>query len=99
MVGLSAYLEASDGERLSSAGGAAASAFIAHLAEATTCLRFIDPYGHTVFNRAQCKVLSEEWALASSQCPLELRSWWERVERLILTCRDDVHLYVRFVGD
>lgn len=64
------------------------------------CLRFVDPYGDTVFNRLQMDQFLREWEeletrAASSDGKELLRSVRELAER----CREGPHLYLRFYGD
>lgn len=62
-------------------------------------LRFIDPYGNTVFNRLQLpQLITELSKLAATAPEHEFR---ENIGRLIqfLEGSKGVHLYVRFVGD
>ena len=66
-------------------------------AEGTTCLRFIDPWGETVFNRKQCSVLESEWARLSD-LPGDLQEWIGQVRELIAECKVVPHLYLRFIG-
>ena len=66
----------------------------------TCCVRFIDPYGNTVFNRGQIPVLLEELRTvqrqhSDPQLASVLREMCEFVERAV----DQVHTYVRFAGD
>ena len=64
------------------------------------CLRFIDPYGNTVFNRLQMGELLAELAglrqEASDPVQFELV---KRIEELATQCQMRVHLYVKFYGD
>ena len=65
----------------------------------TCCLRFIDPFGDTTFNRGQATVLLQE--LAGIRPKLEDR------ERALVDCiisiaeqaERKVHLYLKFIGD
>ncbi len=64
------------------------------------CVRFIDPYGDTIFNRLQAAVMVEEWdrlKLAFSERGAE--ALWTEVRELIVRCSEEPHTYVRFVGD
>ena len=60
----------------------------------------IDFYGDTVFNRLQAPRLIGEWQrlvrLSSSD---EERVFLETVLRLIERCQDEVHRYLKFIGD
>jgi hypothetical protein len=67
---------------------------------ATVCLRFIDPYGDTVFNRYQIP----SWCGNFRRLPRgsAVRNERDAIESLVafLTIeRDWVHTYVRFIGD
>jgi hypothetical protein len=65
-----------------------------------TCLRFIDPYGDTVFNQQQIEVLASELdALlthSSERTPdpalISIRHFVERK-------RGETHTYLKFIGD
>ena len=64
-------------------------------------LRFLDPYGDTIFNREQRLPLKAELerfrdSLNSGQD--ELRLWLDRVVGLVNECHALVHHYVRFRG-
>jgi len=62
-------------------------------------LRFIDPDGDTIINQLQLPVLiSELMQLREVTHQLDLRNQIERVVAF-LRDSDDVHVYVRFVGD
>ena len=60
----------------------------------------IDPYGDTVFNGIQIRRFLLEWeAVSSNAVTTEERELVSKIEGLALRCRDEVHLYIRFVGD
>jgi hypothetical protein len=59
----------------------------------------IDPYGDTIFNRLQASTLLLEWAELTRRVEESDREVMEDVCRLLVACRDGVHLYVRFIGD
>ena len=63
-------------------------------------LCYIDPYGDTVFNRLQMDVFLLEWERlrAMARTPEQLEAW-SGVRDLARKCNDDVHLYLRFIGD
>lgn len=66
----------------------------------TCCLRFIDPYGNTTFNQAQLPVLLEELrALQSAHSDIELASVVGEACSYMEAALDQVHTYVRFIGD
>lgn len=60
----------------------------------------IDPWGDTVFNRFQARILQEEWTniIQNSQSK-ETIIFLKQVDDLILKCISGVHLYVKFQGD
>ena len=63
------------------------------------CLRFIDPYGNTLINQLQLPVLVAELReLRDSSLETDLR---ENIEEAIqfIESSEDVHIYIRFVGD
>lgn len=66
----------------------------------TCCLRFIDPYGDTVFNRVQMaqfmKELGELDKFAKNSDQLNLLS---RIKELTQRCSQQPHLYIKIYGD
>jgi hypothetical protein len=63
-------------------------------------LPYIDRYGDTVFNRPQMEPFLREWELLiAKSADLETRRLLVEVRRLASECRDQVHLYLRFVGE
>jgi len=64
------------------------------------CLRFIDPYGNTYFNELQIEAFLAEWDRIfdkvqedeAKRLSLEIRSLAQR-------CKQEPHLYLRFLGD
>lgn len=68
--------------------------------ESYHCLRFIDDYGDTYFNRPQIKTFLAEWDRVLAEVKekevkdlfLQIRALAEHVDR-------EVHLYLKFVGD
>ena len=66
----------------------------------TCCLRFIDPYGNTVFNQGQIPVLLEELrSLQRQESDADLASVLAELCRFLERAVDRIHTYVRFVGD
>lgn len=68
--------------------------------EASRCLAFIDPYGDTVFNQGQIRILEAELR-SLSNCRLSPQAEIHRREILevIESARGKVHTYLKFVGD
>lgn len=64
------------------------------------CVRFIDPYGETVFNRLQMEQFLAEWdRLRALATTLDQKRVFQEVRRLAEKCGDEPHLYLRFSGD
>jgi hypothetical protein len=63
-------------------------------------LSSIDLYGDTIFNRIQMDRFLAEWAeaLANAKTP-EQKDLISAVEILARRCRDETHLYLKFIGD
>ena len=63
-------------------------------------LASIDFYGDTVFNRMQMDGFLTEWAEVSGKGHrAEERELISAIEKLARRCRDEVHLYLKFIGD
>ena len=64
------------------------------------CLKYLDPYGDTVFNQLQLAALLEEteaaWRAAQS---LALKDLLLDILNLIRAGQGQTHTYIRFVGD
>src|SRR5437879_6092020 len=62
------------------------------------CLRFVDPYGDTVFNRIQMEFVLKDLDLLESQNQKEEdRSLIEEIKTLCLRCQSEPHLYLKFI--
>jgi hypothetical protein len=68
--------------------------------QACPFLASIDPYGDTVFNRLQMDRFLSEWArvMTKARTPEE-RALVSAIQALACRCRDEVHLYLKFIGD
>jgi hypothetical protein len=65
-----------------------------------SCVRFIDPYGDTIFNRIQAAAMLDEWdRLKPSFADRNADKLWADIRKLIVRCSEEVHTYVRFVGN
>ncbi len=65
-----------------------------------SCVRFIDPYGDTVFNPLQASAMIEEWdRLKSAFAKHNAEPLWSELRELIVRCSEEPHTYLRFVGD
>jgi hypothetical protein len=101
-VGIDAQLEDAKGEQIQVCGDPRS--HFAHFLNkrdlsATVCLRFIDPHGDTLFNRAQSAVLLDELQLLRKSANSECRPYIDNVIRLSRLASRKPHLYVRFIGD
>jgi hypothetical protein len=63
-------------------------------------LCYIDPYGDTVFNGLQMDVFLSEWERirGAAQTPEQVEAWTS-IRDLARNCREEAHLYLRFIGD
>jgi hypothetical protein len=60
----------------------------------------IDPYGDTTFNNLQMRRFLKEWAVVSQRAQTaEEQALVGYIESLARRCRDEVHVYLKFVGD
>ena len=68
--------------------------------EAHPFLSSIDPYGNTVFNQLQMNQFINEWnGLRARINDAEALSIITQVEDMARSCQNEVHLYVKFIGD
>ncbi len=64
------------------------------------CLRFIDWYGDTVFNRIQMKTFLSEWQrLYRPELSAKEIGMLNQVRELAERSRDNPHYYLKFYGD
>ena len=64
------------------------------------CLRFIDPFGDTVFNRLQMQHLTHEWdALQRVSTDVATQDLLAEVADLIRKGTAEPHTYLKFIGD
>lgn len=60
----------------------------------------IDPYADTIFNGLQMRRFLLEWSDVSAKASTpEECDLVAKIDELARRCRDEVHLYIRFVGD
>jgi len=70
------------------------------LTDTSICLRFIDPYGDTVFNKLQMKpLLREIKALASTAESQQEKDLLLEIEKLAMDVEQNMHTYLKFYGD
>jgi hypothetical protein len=66
----------------------------------TACLRFIDPYGDTVFNQAQLtELLAELESRRPAITDLRLRRSLDQLLAFLRPCAGQVHTYIKILGD
>ena len=66
----------------------------------SVCLRFVDSYGDTIFNRIQLPELIQELEQAAAQLTSdEARTHASRILELARSGLAEPHLYLAFVGD
>ena len=66
----------------------------------SVCLRFINPWGSTIFNHLQAPLLLAELVdEVSRQHDSEIKAQLQKVIRLVELAVRKGHMYVRFVGD
>ena len=64
------------------------------------CLRFIDPYGDTVFNRIQSEYLAADLRLLNNRILDQDDSVLvEATMALVKLCMSEPHRYIKFIGD
>lgn len=68
--------------------------------ESFRLLRYIDRYGDTVFNQRQLDDLLDDWSRLKDRTQSdEEREVVDAVELLLKRGLEDVHRYIRFIGD
>jgi hypothetical protein len=68
--------------------------------DSSPMLESIDWYGHTVFNSIQMKRFLAEWEYVVQRAASdEEQVLAARIKKLAERCRDEVHIYLKFVGD
>jgi hypothetical protein len=66
----------------------------------SVCLRFIVPWGDTVFNQAQnSDLLNELSAEVRETRDPEVRDQLQKVIRLVELARNETHTFIKFIGD
>ena len=66
----------------------------------SACLRFIDPYGDTVFNQLQLgQLLTELEGLRPTITDLRARHGLDQLLAFLRPCAGQMHTYIKIVGD
>ena len=73
--------------------------FVEAAPSSSVCLRFIDPWGDTTFNQQQLKSLISELEAVASGSAKSHRLVASALLRFVAQARDQVHTYVKFIGD
>ena len=99
-MAIEVFLRDENGRTIDSVFGANLAPLMPAIDDASSpCLRFIDPYGDTIFNQSQSALLCTELLDRLESADGIDRGSLERVAELLEQCRDGIHLYVWFVGD
>jgi hypothetical protein len=102
LVGIDAQIEDEAGKQIQfchDVSGAFARLLASSDLSSSVCLRFIDPYGDTIFNRVQAVVLLKELGLVRAAADSTAGAYIDKVLRFANTAARDPHHYVRFIGD
>lgn len=68
--------------------------------DAYPMLASIDPYGDTTFNNLQMRRFLHEWAtLTQKASTADEQLLVSTIEAMARRCRDEVHIYLKFIGD
>jgi hypothetical protein len=68
--------------------------------ESFPCLRHIDPYGDTTFNRSQAEVLLAELKrIRRAATAPKAQALIDKVIGLVVRCQSEAHSYIKFYGD
>ena len=101
-MGLDAYLLDYDGAQLQVVGDPKSTLHRAlresNLAD-TICLRFIDLFGRTTFNRAQAAVLASELASLKTSFPPDAKAHVDRLQHLLDLLERRKGYELQFQGD
>jgi hypothetical protein len=65
-----------------------------------TCLRFVDPYGDTIFNRLQMTALLDDLhVLRQNPGNDQHENILSQIETLVQRGQSEPHIYIKFIGD
>jgi hypothetical protein len=68
--------------------------------ESFHCLRYIDPWGDTIFNHLQMdEVISELRRIRAKTTVEAERAFVDAIEGMAARCKEGEHLYLKFLGD
>lgn len=102
-MGLTIMVETEDGERIEQIAdplNLLHQLLPSHDDQAYQCLRYIDWYGDTVFNRLQMDTFLTELngVRRATRSPAEIELL-AQIEKLARRCQAEPHLYLKFYGD
>lgn len=64
------------------------------------CLRYIDPWGDTIFNHLQMDELISELRRIRAKTSVEAeRAFVDAIESMAARCKEGENLYLKFLGD
>jgi hypothetical protein len=64
------------------------------------CLRYIDPWGETIFNHLQMDELISELQRIRAKTAIEAeRAFIDAIEGMATRCKEGEHRYLKFIGD
>src|SRR2546423_186074 len=66
---------------------------------ASVCVGFLGPWGNATFNQQQLPVLMQELESLQSRTPDGQREVIEALLAFLRPARDQVHTYIKFIGD
>ena len=102
-MGINVLLEAEGGRvlgRVDDPAKVLARVLPAETDERYSLLRFIDPYGDTIFNGPQASQVAKEIVLLTKGLTdLDAIKALRQVRELARRCEDEPHLFLRFEGD
>ncbi len=61
-------------------------------------LKYVDPYGDTIFNRVQMEDFINDWKMIEPADSVK-RQAWQQVHEMATRCNNESHLYIKFIGD
>jgi hypothetical protein len=66
----------------------------------TPLLKYVDPYGKTVFNQLQMEDFLAEWEFAKSYAQTdEEKSNWHTIREVAIKCKNGFHTFLTFIGE
>lgn len=102
-MGIDTYIETENGDRIKELLDPEdlLSALLPDLNDSSSyCLKFIDPYGDTIFNQSQIPILIKELTMSIKKVTNpKTKAFGKRLLELIKEAEGQVHTYIKFYGD